>query len=257
MKTLKQRLKQGDTLNGCWLSLGSSLTAEIVGRAGFDWVLIDLEHGAGNEKDVLHQLQALEHTAAGVIVRVESLESQRIHRVLDMGAEGIMCPKITNPADARRVVNGLHYPPRGNRGIAQMIRASGFAPDFSPYYQASHETILGVVQIETLDVLDHLDEVAAIDGVDVLFIGPADLSMALGIFGQFDHPRFKEALRETVNAAQKAGKATGIFFLDPNDYRTYHDLGIRLIACGADATFVADGARSLAQKLDAFRAIHT
>ena len=257
MKTLKQRLKQGDTLNGCWLSLGSSLTAEIVGRAGFDWVLIDLEHGAGTEKDVLHQLQALEHTAASVIVRVESLESQRIHRVLDMGAEGIMCPKITNPADARQVVNGIHYPPHGNRGIAQMIRASGFAQDFSRYYQASYETILGVVQIETLDVLDHLDEVAAIDGVDVLFIGPADLSMALGIFGQFDHPRFKEALRETVSAAQKAGKATGIFFLDPNDYRTYHDLGIRLIACGADATFVADGARNLAQKLDVFRAVHT
>jgi len=256
MKTLKQRLKQGDTLNGCWLSLGSSLTAEIVGRAGFDWVLIDLEHGVGTEKDVLCQLQALEHTAARVIVRVESLESQRIHRVLDMGAEGIMCPKITNPADARQVVKGIHYPPHGNRGIAQMIRASGFGQDFSQYYQESYETILGVVQIETLDVLNHLDEVAAIDGVDVLFIGPADLSMALGIFGQFDHPRFREALRETVNAAQKAGKATGIFFLDPDDYRTYHDLGIRLIACGADATFVADGARNLAKKMDAFRAIH-
>ena len=90
------------------MSPGSSLTAEIVGRAGFDWVLIDLEHGVGTEKDVLHQLQALEHTAASVIVRVESLESQRIHRVLDMGAEGVICPKTTNPADARQVVNGIH-----------------------------------------------------------------------------------------------------------------------------------------------------
>ncbi|QDK78654.1 2-dehydro-3-deoxyglucarate aldolase [Spirosoma sp. KCTC 42546] len=253
MKNLKQRLKQGETLNGCWLNLGSSLTAELVGQAGFDWVLIDLEHGAGSEKDVLYQLQALEHTTAGAIVRVESAESQRIHRVLDMGAEGVMCPKISSPEEAQKVVNGLHYPPHGNRGVAKMVRATGFAQNFAQYYEDARETILGIVQIETVAVLDHLDAVAAIDGVDVLFIGPADLSMELGIFGQFDHPRFKEALQETVNAAQKAGKSTGILFFNPNDYQTYHELGIRLIACGADATFVADGARSLAQKLNGFR----
>ncbi len=256
MKNLKQRLKQGETLNGCWLNLGSSLTAEIVGQAGFDWVLIDLEHGAGTEKDVLVQLQALEHTAAGAVVRVESAEGQRIHRVLDMGAEGIMCPKINNPAEAQKVVNGLHYPPHGNRGVAKMVRATGFAQNFDQYYQQAKETILGVLQIETVEVLNHLDTVAAIEGVDVLFIGPADLSMELGIFGQFDHPRFKEALRETVNAAQKAGKSTGILVFNPDDYQRYHDLGIRLIACGADATFVADGARNLAKKLDGFRAAY-
>ena len=256
MKDLKKRLRQGETLNGCWLNLGSSLTAEIVGQAGFDWVLIDLEHGAGSEKDVLYQLQALEHTSAGAIVRVESAESQRIHRVLDMGAEGIMCPKIGNPDDARKVVSGLHYPPFGNRGVAKMVRATGFAQQFDQYYQQAQETILGVVQIETVDVLNHLDEVASIEGVDVLFIGPADLSMELGIFGQFNHPRFKDAVTATVDAAQKAGKATGILFFNPDDYQHYHDLGIRLIACGADATFVADGARNLAKKLDSFRSIH-
>lgn len=253
MKQLKQRLRRGETLNGCWLNLGSSLTAEIVGQAGFDWVLIDLEHGAGSEHDALTQLQALEHTQAGAIVRVESAESQRIHRILDMGAEGIMCPKITTAADAQKVASGLHYPPYGSRGVAKMVRATGFAQNFAQYYEDARDTILGVVQIETVEVLNHLDAVAAIDGVDVLFIGPADLSMELGIFGQFDHPRFKEAVRETINAAQKAGKATGILFFNPDDYQMYHDLGIRLIACGADATFVADGARNLAKKLDSFR----
>ena len=252
MKNLKQRLKRGETLNGCWLNLGSSLTAEIVGHAGFDWVLIDLEHGAGTERDVLVQLQALESTGAGALVRVESAEPQRIHRVLDMGAEGIMCPKISNAADAQKVVNGLHYPPHGNRGVAKMVRATGFAQHFDQYYQEARNTILGVVQIETVGVLNHLDAVAEIDGVDVLFIGPADLSMELGIFGQFDHPRFKEALQETVNAAQKAGKSTGILFFNPADYQRYHDLGIRLIACGADATFVAEGARAMAKKLNDF-----
>ncbi|GAB3941337.1 HpcH/HpaI aldolase/citrate lyase family protein [Spirosoma harenae] len=253
MKNLKKRLQQGETLNGCWLNLGSSITAEIVGQAGFDWVLIDLEHGAGSEKDVLYQLQALEHTSAGAIVRVESAESQRIHRVLDMGAEGIMCPKIGNPDDAKKVVHGLHYPPHGGRGVAKMVRATSFAQSFDQYYQEARETILGVVQIETVEVLNHLDEVANIDGVDVMFIGPADLSMELGIFGQFNHPRFKEAVKATVDAAEKAGKATGILFFNPDDYQRYQDLGIRLIACGADATFVADGARNLAKKLDSFR----
>jgi 4-hydroxy-2-oxoheptanedioate aldolase len=253
MKNLKQRLKNGETLHGCWLNLGSSLTAEIVGLAGFDWVLIDLEHGAGTEKDVLVQLQALESTPVGVVVRVESSESQRIHRVLDMGAEGIMCPKVRNPEEARKVVSGLHYPPFGSRGVAKMVRASGFAQNFQTYYETSRDTLLGVVQIETAEVLNHLDEVAATEGVDVLFIGPADLSMELGIFGQFDHPRFREALNETIRAAQKAGKSTGILFFNPEEYRKYHDMGIRLIACGADATFVAEGARSMATRLRGFR----
>jgi 4-hydroxy-2-oxoheptanedioate aldolase len=253
MKNLKQRLLNGETLNGCWLNLGSAVTAEIVGLSGFDWVLIDLEHGAGSESTTLSQIQALEHTSAGVIVRAESTEPQRIHRVLDMGAEGVMCPKVRNAEEALKVVKGLHYPPFGNRGVAKMVRATQFAQNFNEYYQKSRDQILGVVQIETIEVLSHLDEVAAIDGVDVLFIGPADLSMELGIFGQFDHPTFVEALNKIVAAAKKANKAVGILFFNPDDYQRYHDLGIRFLACGADATFVAEGARTMAGKMSKFR----
>ena len=253
MKNLKQRLLNGETLNGCWLNLGSAVTAEIVGLSGFDWVLIDLEHGAGSESTTLSQIQALEHTSAGVIVRAESIEPQRIHRVLDMGAEGVMCPKVRNAEEALKVVKGLHYPPFGNRGVAKMVRATQFAQNFNDYYQKSRDQILGVVQIETIEVLSHLDEVAAIDGVDVLFIGPADLSMELGIFGQFDHPTFVEALNKIVAAAKKANKAVGILFFNPDDYQRYHDLGIRFLACGADATFVAEGARTMAGKMSKFR----
>jgi len=251
MKNLKKRLQHGETLHGCWVNLGSSVTAEIVGMSGFDWVLIDLEHGAGVEKDVLHQLQALEHTPAAAVVRVESAQRQRIHRVLDMGAEGVMVPRIGNAMEAAAVASGLHYPPDGNRGIAKMVRASGFGQNFPDYYKNAKENILGIVQIETAEVLSHLDAVAALAGIDVLFIGPSDLSMELGIFGQFDHPLFKDAVHATVNAAQKAGKATGILLQHPDDYKKYHDIGIRLIACGADGTFVAEGARNMANKLKA------
>ncbi|GGH29797.1 HpcH/HpaI aldolase family protein [Dyadobacter endophyticus] len=253
MKNLKKRLQNGETLHGCWLNTGSPLTAEIVGLAGFDWVLIDLEHGAGSEKDVLYQLQALEHTPTAAIVRVESSESQRIHRVLDMGAEGVMCPKIQNPEGAQKLVHGLHYPPFGSRGVAKMVRATGFGQHFQDYYDNSRDNILGIAQIETVEVLHHLDAVATTEGVDVLFIGPADLSMELGIFGQFDHPRFRDAVRETCEAARKAGKAVGILFFNTNEYTAYHEMGIRFIACGSDATFVAEGARTMAKKLNELR----
>ena len=253
MKNLKQRIRNGEAVNGCWLNLGSSITAEIVGQAGFDWVLIDLEHGAGEEKDVLSQLQALQHSNTAAIVRVESAERQRIHRVLDAGAEGVMCPHIDSTADARKVVDGLRYPPGGSRGVAKMVRASGFGKNFAEYYSNANENIVGVVQIETPEALRHLDEIAAIDGVDVLFIGPADLTMSLGIFGQFDHHLFTDAVKATVAAAQKAGKTAGILIFNPDEYTRYYELGIRMIACGADATFVAEGSRNMAGKLQSLK----
>ena len=251
MKNLKRRIKEGEVVNGCWLNLGSALTAEIVGVAGFDWVLIDLEHGAGNEKDVLSQLQALENSQTAALVRIESGARQRIHRVLDYGAEGVMCPHVNGPDEAKAVVSGLRYPPQGSRGVAKMVRATGFGRNFADYSNNATENLLGVVQIETPEALDHLDEIAAIDGVDVLFIGPADLAMSLGIFGQFDHSLFLDAVKATVAAAQKAGKATGILLSTPDDYDKFYNLGIRMIACGADATFVAEGSRAMAAKLNA------
>lgn len=250
MKGLKKRLEIGETLTGCWLNLGSSLTAEIVGLSGFDWVLIDLEHGAGEQKDLLHQLQALEHTQAGAVVRVESYQKERIHRVLDLGAEGIMCPRIKSAHEAEIAIKALHYPPRGIRGVAKMVRATGFGKNFDGYKHNTHQNILGVVQIETAEALEELDTIAGLEGVDVLFIGPADLTVALGIDGDLDHPLFKEALEKITTAAKKAKKATGILIFDPVDFIKYQEMGIQMIACGSDATFVASGAKTLVAKLN-------
>lgn len=252
MKDLKKRLKQGETLTGCWLNLGNSTVAEIVGDVGFDWVLIDLEHGVGAEKDVLYQLQALEHTPAAPIVRVESSELQRIMRVLDLGVEGIMCPRIKDASEAKNVVNSLRYPPEGSRGVAKIVRATGFGKNFSNYFRDIKENILGIAQIETPEALNHLDEIAMLDGIDVLFIGPADLSMSLGIFGQFDHPLFTDALKATIEAADKAGKATGILLPSPDEFEIYHQMGIRMIACGADVVFVKSGAQHMADQLNKY-----
>lgn len=253
MKNLKNRIKNGEAVHGCWLNLGSPLTAEMVALAGFDWVLIDLEHGAGTERDVLSQLQAIEHTGATGLVRVESIEQQRILKVLDMGAAGVMCPHINNPQDARQMVNGLRYPPEGSRGIAKFVRAASIGANFTNYIKTANDNLIGIAQIESKEALNHLDEIAAVDGIDVLFIGPSDLSMDLGIFGQFDNPIYTNAIKAIVKAAQKAGKATGILIATPDEYNTYYDLGIRMIACGADSAFVAEGARALAGRLNGMK----
>jgi len=253
MKNLKKRLVAGETLFGCWLNLGSSLTAELIGLAGFDWVLLDYEHGPGSETDLLHQLQALEHTPAAPVVRVESFERQRFHRVLDLGAEGVMCPRIKTVEEAKLAARAMRYQPAGLRGVARMIRATQFGTGFKEYFGKGQQELVGVVQVETEEILGSLDAVAAIDGVDVLFVGPMDLSIALGAFEQKDHPRFVDAVKRTAMAAKKAGKAAGVLLSSPDDYPFYRDLGYQLIACGADSAFVAAGARKTLADLNQLR----
>ena len=249
MKNIKKRIYDGETLIGCWLNLGSTLTSEIVGSAGFDWVLIDIEHGAGSEGQVLGQLQAVEHTSAAAIVRVESYQRQRFHRVLDLGAEGIMCPRIYTLNDAEQAVKGVRYQPEGARGAARMIRAAQFGAGFEDYYANHKKNLVCIVQIETAEILDSLESVAAIDGVDVLFVGPMDLSIALGVYGKPDHPKFVEAIKATADAAAKEGKAAGILLKNPTEFKRYYDFGFRFIACGSDGVFVQEGASRTAETL--------
>jgi len=239
------RLNNGETILGCFLNLGSSLTAEMVGQAGFDFVVIDLEHGSGTEADVLHQLQALEHTGTKSVVRVEGHARQRSHRVLDLGAHGIMFPRVNTAAEAEACVAALRYPPLGVRGVASMNRAAGFGVTFKDYVATHKDKLLGVVQVETVESVEHVDEIAAVDGADVLFIGPLDLTTSLGVLGQFDHPDFIAALERTAAAAKKHGKTTGILMPTPDFFDRFHDLGFRFLACGSDGAMVNNAARSL------------
>jgi len=235
---------------GGWLNTGSAVNAEMVGKAGYDWMLIDLEHGLGDENTAMSQMQALEGGTAAAIVRVEALVRQRTHRVLDFGAEGVMFPRIETAEEAAEAIKHLFYPPKGVRGVAKMVRATNFAKDFDEYFENINDNIVGMIQIETLESVDCVEEIAALPGVDVLFIGPADLSMALGCFGQLDDPRFVEAVNKTVAAAKKHGKAVGILLFNPEDLPKYEKMGVQLIACGADSAFVVNGANQMVKKLN-------
>ncbi len=245
---LKQRLQNGEAVHGCWLNMGSAVSAEIISGAGFDWLLIDLEHGFQSESGMLPQMQAMHRSGTVPLVRVESNRLQRIQKALDTGAMGLMFPRLYEVQQVKQAVAGLRYPPEGNRGIAKMIRASQYGNDFDGYFESTRD-LLGIVQIETLELLDKVEEVAAIDGVDVLFAGPADLSMALGIFGQWEHPDFTGAVKRISSAATKHGKAAGALFMDPSQYAFYFEKGYRFIGCGSDMVFLNEGARSVAGRM--------
>jgi 4-hydroxy-2-oxoheptanedioate aldolase len=249
MKNLRERVLHGENLLGTWLNIGSSLTAEIVGKAGFDWTLIDLEHGCGTEADVLHQVQALESTPAAAVVRVESHARQRVHRMLDLGAHGIMFPRVNTVAEARDAVATMRYPPEGVRGMAIMNRACEFGATHKEYLAAANSTLLTIVQIETAEAVENVEAIAAVEGVDVLFIGPWDLSHSLGITAQFDQPLFQEAIRRTAQAAAAQGKMAGILLQKPGDVDHYLTAGYRFLACGSDGGLVYNGARTLAGTL--------
>lgn len=249
MKKIKQRLKKGETLLGTFNNFGNALVSEMIGNAGFDFIIIDLEHGVGSEQDVLAQVQALETCPAAPFVRVESHERQRVHHVLDMGAEGIMFPRLKNVEEVQKAVRSLWYPPEGERGVAKMVRASGFGQNFDGYYVNQKENITGIIQIETKEILGCLDEVASTEGVDVLFVGPMDLTMALGIFGQFDHPVFVEALEKTAASAKRAGKTCGILLPATDRLPGWYKMGYRFFTGGGDLGFINSGARIMLKSM--------
>ncbi len=243
MNNLKSRLKDGEMLVGTFLSLGNAVVTEMIARAGFDWIMIDLEHGMGSETDVLCQLQSIDPEKVASFVRVESNQRQRINKVLDFGVQGVMCPRIETADEVRTAVSAMYYPPKGIRGVAKLIRASEYGSRFDEYQKKVSEELLCIIQIETLNALHNLEAIAAVEEVDVLFIGPSDLSMALGVFGQLDHPLFTDAVNNIIKVAEKYDKQVGILLPNTSVLKQYYDLGIRFFAYGTDAFFISNGAR--------------
>ena len=251
MKRLKERIQSGEIAYGCWVNMGSLVSTEIVGRSGFDWVLIDLEHGAGNEVTMYQQLQVLENTGATSIVRTGVLSRNSVQHILDAGASGIMFPQFQHAAEAAEAVSLMYYPPKGVRGMAKTVRATSFGRGMQEYIASQDKHLLCVVQIETIQAVEEIDAIAATPGVDVLFVGPSDLSLAYGIFGQLDHPLYQQAIRNVAAAAKKHGKVAGVLLLDDAEHAMYANLGYRFLACGADGTFVSRGADELLKRLRA------
>lgn len=240
---LKARLQAGETVVGTFLGLGSPLAVEVCGLAGFDWLLIDLEHGGGGEASLLPSLLAAENTGTHPVVRVEGPARQRIGRVLDMDAEGIMVPRVESAAEAKEIAAHLHFAPHGDRGVAAATRFGAFSTR-ADYVDGAPERVTGIVQIESPAGVAAAAEIAAVDGIDVLFIGPRDLSLSLGIMGQTSHPEFRRAVTEVRRACDEAGKATGILLPGPAAVPQALEDGFRFVGVGADSVFLLEGARA-------------
>jgi 4-hydroxy-2-oxoheptanedioate aldolase len=243
-RNLRARVLAGETLFGLFLDLGSPFSAEICARAGYDWLVVDLEHGAGTEAGLVGLLQSVEVGGSTAVVRPQSGERLRIGRALDLGAAGIVIPRLESAAEAREAVSFLRYPPAGVRGVALRTRGAGLGTVAHGEVHQINERILGIVQIESVGALREADQIAAIDGVDVLFVGPADLTHSLGIPGQFDHETYRTALKTVVDACAAHGKAAGILIYDAAVVPDLLELGFRFVGIGADGALVASGARA-------------
>jgi 2-dehydro-3-deoxyglucarate aldolase/4-hydroxy-2-oxoheptanedioate aldolase len=240
---LRHRVLASELTIGAFVNLGSPVAAELVARAGFDWVVIDLEHGAGTEADLHPQLLAVQATPTGAIVRVPLGARLPVGRALDAGADGLMIPRLETLAEITETLTWMRYPPAGVRGVAGLTRGAGFTTIPHAELAATvNPSVLGVFQVESPVAVEAAEAVAALDGVDVLFVGPADLSHSMGIPGQFDSPRFVAALDQVAAACRAHGKAAGILLQDPAAVAAHVRRGFRFIAVGSDTTYVTSGA---------------
>jgi 2-keto-3-deoxy-L-rhamnonate aldolase RhmA len=235
---LRTRLAKGESTLGTFIGTASAVTAEVCAAAGVDWLLLDLEHGAGGEEQVRDVVPAAGAYGVPTVVRVESAARIRLGRVLDLGAAGVMLPRMESVAEVREALRHLRYPPAGDRGVATYNRACRFGLDPGALDRADGE-ILGVVQVESVRALEQVEQIAALDGVDVLFVGPRDLSHDLGVPGDLRAPAYLAALERVRAAATEHGKACGLLVGDGAAAATKRAEGWRFVAIGSDATLLA------------------
>jgi len=250
---LRERILGGELLVGTFCNLGSPVAVEVAGKSGLDWLVIDLEHGSGTEADLLIQIYAALAAGITACVRVEVNARLRLGRALDLGAAGIMVPRLDTADEVRTAVAHLRYPPDGIRGVALSTRGAGLASLAHRDVRAKNQTLPLLVQVESPSAVAEAPEIAAIDGVDVLFVGPTDLTHSLGVPGDFAHPTYLEALGLVVAGARSAGKEAGILIRRPEDLERHVDLGFRFIGVGSDSAWIADGAATTVATATAIR----
>ena len=232
---------------GLWVSLCNAYSAEIVARAGFDWLLFDTEHSPSNVQTVLGQLQAAAPYPVSSAVRVSWNEQVQQKRYLDIGAQTILIPYVQTAAEAEQAVAGMRYPPRGVRGVGGTMRASGFG-QIKDYAQRCEDELCLLVQVETVEGLDNLEAIASVDGIDGVFIGPADLSASLGHLGNPEHPDVQNAIADAIKCVRACAKAPGILTFNTEQARHYIELGTLFTAVGMDLAILARGAEALAKR---------
>ncbi|MBI4588323.1 MAG: hypothetical protein HY725_05755 [Candidatus Rokubacteria bacterium] len=251
---VKRSLKAGRPTCGAWLHLCSPLSAEIMADAGFDWLLIDMEHGHGDYQTLLSQLQAIQGSRAVPVVRVQWNDPAVVKRVLDLGAYGVMIPWVSSPDECASAVRACKYPPAGIRGMAGSHRAAGFGRLTADYWRRANDEVLVVIQVETAGAVREIDAVLGVPGVDVAFVGPVDLAAALGHVGDPRHPEVQEAIQKIEAAAGRAGVALGTISRSWDEAQALYGRGYQMVTLGSYAILLAQVAGDLVKSYRKFTA---
>jgi 4-hydroxy-2-oxoheptanedioate aldolase len=244
--TFKQALREKRAQIGLWATLSSNYVTEVLAGAGFDWILIDTEHSPADLENVLGQLQAVSAYPSHPIVRVPWNDMVTIKRYLDLGVQTLLIPQVTTAEEARNAVAYARYPQGGMRGVAGATRATRFGR-IQNYFTNAAEEICILLQVESGEALQNIDAIAAVDGVDGVFVGPADLHASLGYLGERANPDILLKIDDAVKQIVRTGKAAGIL-VDADLGRRYLDLGATFVAVGSDVGLLARASDGLAAK---------
>jgi 4-hydroxy-2-oxoheptanedioate aldolase len=243
----KRAIKAGQLQIGLWSSLSSNISVEVLAGSGFDWLLLDTEHSP-NELPMVHsQLQAAVGGTAHPIVRPDWNDTVLIKRYLDIGVQTLLIPFVQTEEEAQRAVAATRYPPKGVRGYASASRASNFGR-IKDYPRRCEDELCVLVQVESQLALDNLEPIAAVEGVDGVFIGPGDLAAALGHVGNLAHPEVQSAVEDAIKRVKACGKPPGILIGDEKLARRYIELGCLFTAVGSDTGILARGSEQLAAR---------
>ena len=243
----KQALANGQRQVGLWSSLCSPIAAEVIAGAGFDWIVIDGEHAPNDIGSLVTQLQAMRGGTAEPVFRVPWNDAVIIKRALDAGARSLLVPFVQNANEARNAVAAARYPPLGIRGVAVIPRANDYGR-VTGYHRNAHLDTCILVQLETRAALKEIEAIAAVDGVDGLFIGPSDLSADFGHLGNPKHPEVQAAIREAGARIRATGKAAGMLSGNLDDVESLFALGFNFTAVGSDLGILARGAEQIAAR---------
>jgi 4-hydroxy-2-oxoheptanedioate aldolase len=240
----KRALREGRQQIGLWCTLPGGTVAEVLAGAGYDWIVFDTEHTPGDAASVLQQLQAAAPYPVSAVVRPVTNDTALIKHFLDIGAQTLVIPYVQNAEEARAAATAMLYPPAGLRGVSGWTRANRFGR-IADYARRAAEELCLLVQVETEQALGEIEAIAAVEGVDGIFIGPADLAASMGHAGNPAHPEVVAAIEDAIRRIRVAGKPAGILTLDPAFARRCIELGTLFTAVGTDGSILSRGADAL------------
>ena len=249
---LKSKLAQSEITIGSWITLGHPSIAEIMATAGFDWLVLDMEHSVLELSEIQMLIQVLDMQKCPAIVRLTSNHPDQIKRVMDAGANGIMVPMIQSAADAESAVQSVYYPPRGKRGVG-LARAQGYGAEFQQYRDWLEKNAVIVAMIEHIDAVNAIDSILSVDGIDAYIIGPYDLSGSMGHIGELNHPEVASAIEKVLEAGKRLGKPGGIHVVEPDQEQLQQRIsaGFNFIGYGLDIRILDTLCRNHIQNIKA------